>query len=146
MVKIPGGYCFLAVLPCNSIVHIELAFLDFIFKGVDHGAVAWFMLVCLVEPLDTRGHVVLLLVGSLGMPRFTVGMICVPSLLMYLNYQQYHKSVKLSIRSNYCQVVHHQVNENIGYNHQIWLKYRQLDEYLSKGCFRSSISPYGAHI
>ena len=38
------------------------------------------------------GHVVLLLVGSLGMPRLTIGMICVLSLLMYLNHHQYHKS------------------------------------------------------
>ena len=41
------------------------------------------------------GHVVLLLVGSLGMPRFTTGMICVLSLLMYLNCCQYYKSANI---------------------------------------------------
>ena len=69
------------------------------------------------------GHVVLLLVGNLGMPRLTIGMICILSFPMYLNYHQYHKSAKLSTGSNYCQVVvPHQVNGNIGCHNQSWLK------------------------
>ena len=68
------------------------------------------------------GHVVLLLVGSLGMHRLTIGMIYVLSLLMYLNYHQLYKSAILSNRFNYCQLVPHQVNDNIGYHHQSWLK------------------------
>ena len=48
------------------------------------------------------GHVVLLLMGSLGMPRLTIGIICVLSLLMYLNQHQHHKSVKLSTGLNSC--------------------------------------------
>ena len=64
------------------------------------------------------GHVVLLLVGSLGMPRLTIGIICVLSFLMYLNRHQYHKSAKLSTGLDYCQVVPHQVNDNIGCHHQ----------------------------
>ena len=68
------------------------------------------------------GHVVLLLVGSLGTPRLTIGMICVLSLLMYLNHHQYHKSMKLSTGLNSCQVVPHQVNGNIGCHHQSWPK------------------------
>ena len=48
--------------------------------------------------LISWGHVVLLLVGSLGMPRLTIGMICVLSMLMYLNHCQYCKSMKLSTR------------------------------------------------
>ena len=63
-------------------------------------------------------HVVLLLVGSLGMIRLTVGMICVLSLLMYFNCCQYYKSTKLSIELNYCQVVPHQVNDNMRCHHQ----------------------------
>ena len=50
------------------------------------------------------GHVVLFLVRSLGMPRLTIGMICVLSLLMYVNHCQYHKSAKFSTGSNYCEV------------------------------------------
>ena len=67
-------------------------------------------------------HMVLLLVGSLGTPRLTIGIICVLNLLMYLNRHQYHKSIILSIGSNSCQVVTHQVNSNIGCYHQNWSK------------------------
>ena len=55
MVRIPSGHCLLAGLSCNSIIHIELALLNSVFKDVDHGSVAWFTLVCLVEPLDAMG-------------------------------------------------------------------------------------------
>ena len=64
------------------------------------------------------GHMVLLPVESLGMLRLTIGMICVLSLLKCSNYCQCYKSVKLSIGSNYCQVIPLQVNNNIGYHHQ----------------------------
>ena len=49
LVKVPGGHCFLAGLPCNSILHIELASLDSVCKEVDHSSVAWFTLVHPVE-------------------------------------------------------------------------------------------------
>ena len=55
LVKVPGGHCLLAGLPCNSIVYIELSFLESIFKEVDRGSVAWFTLVHLVEPTDAMG-------------------------------------------------------------------------------------------
>ena len=129
-------------------VHVELAFLDSICKEV------WLWCSCLVHTYLSswvswchRGHVVLLLVGSLGMPRLTVGMICVLSLLMYLNHHQYHKSIKLSTGLNSCQVVPHQVNGNIGCHHQSWPKcIDNLNKYLSKGWVCPSISPYGAPI
>ena len=54
-VKVPGRHCLLAGLPCNSVVHIELASLDSIYKEVDHGAVVWFMLIHPVESLDAIG-------------------------------------------------------------------------------------------
>ena len=55
LVSVPGGHCVLAGLPCNSIVHVELVFLKFVCKEVDHSAVTWFILVHLVEPSDTMG-------------------------------------------------------------------------------------------
>ena len=64
------------------------------------------------------GHVVLLLVGSLGMPRLTIGIICVLILLMYLNHHHYYKNMKLITGLNYCQVVSNQVNNNIGCRYQ----------------------------
>ena len=72
--------------------------------------------------LMSWGHVVLLLGGGLGMPRLTVGMIYVLSLLMYLNCCQYHKSMKLNKELNSFQVIPHQVNGNIGCHHQSWPK------------------------
>ena len=63
-------------------------------------------------------HVVLLPVGSLGMAIISFGLIFVLSLLMYLNHCKYHTSAKLSIGLNYCQVVPHQVNSNIGCHYQ----------------------------
>ena len=54
-VKVPGGYYILAAFPCKSLAHIELASLDSIFKEFNHGTVALFILVHLVEPLDTMG-------------------------------------------------------------------------------------------
>ena len=39
-VKVPGGHHLLAGLPCNSIVHIEFAYLDSVFKEVDRGTIA----------------------------------------------------------------------------------------------------------
>ena len=93
-------------------MHAEIATLDSVCKEVDHGEV-----VCLVEPHNAMGYVVLLLVGSLGMPRLTVGMICVLSFLMYLNRCQYHQSEKSRTGLNYCQVIPHQINENIGCHH-----------------------------
>ena len=53
--KVPGGHHLLAGLPCNSIAHAELASLDSICKEVDHGAVAWFTLIHLVESPDAMG-------------------------------------------------------------------------------------------
>ena len=35
--------------------HVKLASLDSIYKELDHGAVAWFTLVHLVEPPDAMG-------------------------------------------------------------------------------------------
>ena len=54
-VKVPSRHHILAALPCNSIIHIELAYLDSFCKVFDHGAVAWFTLVYPVEPLDAMG-------------------------------------------------------------------------------------------
>ena len=54
-VKIPGEHYLLAVLPCNSIVHVEFASLDSICKEVDHGVVAWFILICPVASLNVMG-------------------------------------------------------------------------------------------
>ena len=54
-IQIPGGHHILAGLPCDSIVHIELASLDSVFKEVDHGAVAWFTIICPVESPDAMG-------------------------------------------------------------------------------------------
>ena len=107
LVPVPRGNHLLAGLPCNSIVHVELASLDAIFKHVARGSVAWFTFIHPVEPFDAMGACGTLAGGSLGMPRLTVGMICVLSLLMYLNCHQHHKSVKISTWSNYCQVVPH---------------------------------------
>ena len=46
--------------------------------------------------LISQEHVVLLPVGNLGMPRLTIGIIYVLSLLMYLKHCQHHKSAELS--------------------------------------------------
>ena len=67
-------------------------------------------------------HVLLLAVGSLGMARLPTGIICVLSLLMYLNCYQHHKSMKLNTRLNDCQVVT-QVNDIIECYHQSYPKY-----------------------
>ena len=122
-VKIPGGHYFLAGLPCDSISHAELAFLDSICKNIDcrfsflvhvysSGWVSW----C------HGGMWYFLLVGSLGTSRLTIGMICVLSLLMYLTHYQHHKSITLSTGLNSCQAISHQVNGNIGCHHQSWPK------------------------
>ena len=36
-------------------MHVELASLDSICKEIDHGTVAYYILVCPVEPLDAMG-------------------------------------------------------------------------------------------
>ena len=65
-----SGWFYLIVLLCM----LKLASLYSICKEVNRTAIAWFTLVRPVEPLDAmEAHVVLLLVGSLGMPRLTVG-------------------------------------------------------------------------
>ena len=53
--QLPGGHCLLPGLPCDSIAHVELGFFDTVYKKIDRGAVAWFILVCLVGPLDAMG-------------------------------------------------------------------------------------------
>ena len=85
LVKVPVGYHLLTGLPCNSLEHSELASLDSIFKEIGHGTVVWFTLVHPVEPLDAMGACGTLAGGESGMPKLTVRMICVLSLLMYLN-------------------------------------------------------------
>ena len=55
MVKVPGGHHLLAGLPCDSIAHVELAYLNSVCKEVDCGAVAWFTLFFPVESLDAIG-------------------------------------------------------------------------------------------
>ena len=54
-VQVPGGPCFLAGLPCDSIMHGELASLDSVFKEVDCGAIACFTLVSPLESPDAMG-------------------------------------------------------------------------------------------
>ena len=54
-VKVPGGHCLLAGLPCISAAHIELVSLDSICKEVDCVAVAWFTLICPVASPDAMG-------------------------------------------------------------------------------------------
>ena len=65
-IKVPGGYHLPADLPCNSIVHVELAFLNSICKEGDCGAVAWYTLVHLVEPPDAMGACGTLIGGKSG--------------------------------------------------------------------------------
>ena len=52
LVIVPGGHYIPIGLPCNYIVHVELAFLDSVYKEVDCDTVARFTLVHLVEPPD----------------------------------------------------------------------------------------------
>ena len=54
-VQVPGGHCLLDGLPCDSIAHIELASFDSVLKEIDHSAVAWYTIICLVEPLNAIG-------------------------------------------------------------------------------------------
>ena len=65
-VKLPGGHYLLAGLPCNSIAHVEFAFLDSICKKVDCGAIAWLILICLVESPDAIGACGTLAGGEFG--------------------------------------------------------------------------------
>ena len=74
---------------------------------------------CLLMPWE---HVLLLLVGSLGTPRLTIGMICILSLVMYLIHHQYYKSMKLSTRLDSCHVTPQKVNGNIEHYHHSWPK------------------------
>ena len=55
LVKIPGRHHIPAGVSCNSIERVEPASLDSICKEVNHGVIAWFMLVHLVEPPDSIG-------------------------------------------------------------------------------------------
>ena len=66
MVKVPAGHRLLAGLPCNSVLHTELASLDAVCKKVDHGAVIWFTLVHPVEPPNVMGACGILAGGESG--------------------------------------------------------------------------------
>ena len=85
-VQVPGGPRLLAGLPCDSIAHVELVSLDSVCKEVDFDAIAWFTLIHPVEFPDAMGACGTLASGSLEMPRLTIGMLCVWSLLMFLNF------------------------------------------------------------
>ena len=65
-VKVPSRHYPLASLLLDSIVHVELAFLDSFCKEVDHGAVAWFMLIRPVESPDAMGAYSTLAGGESG--------------------------------------------------------------------------------
>ena len=66
LAKVTSGYCLLAGLPCNYTMYIEIASLDSIYKGIDHDAVACFIFIHLIEPLDTMGACGTLAVGESG--------------------------------------------------------------------------------